>query len=124
MIPVTDEIRNGLLVMHRHIRLINTPDFPSTDETPLSWHNERQQGKILLAWERLAAHLGEHGLAAEAGLEMIENLAALPRSTADPGRRAGTQDAMRTILKAADGINNGPEEPEEQLDPPVRPDRE
>ena len=89
--------------MHRRIRQINTRDLAADDETRLSWHNELQQGEVLLALERMAALLGEQKIALESQFEMSKELRELPTSTAPPEERSQTQETLRAMIAAVDG---------------------
>ena len=93
----------GLLEQHN---VASRAFSPSLWRTALAVNAERQQGEILLAWERLAALTGHHDLAENAGFELPETLTRLPRRQGTPGPEAQElRQHLLEVLEAADSIN-------------------
>ena len=79
-----------------------------------TWHDETVQGHILAAWERLTSLTGNHDLAQEAGFELQPDLLAYPRTPDTSPENTTLREAMQTILKPADAINDCPEDADRQ----------
>lgn len=112
----SEAIRELLVEMNRNIQTLGRPGRPVLERNHMDWHNERCQGEILLAAERLSAHLGEHEVAQEAGFEMAEELLDMPRSTETEEARAPVQDALRAIIESADAVSEALEREEGEDD--------
>ena len=88
------------------LALASLANGQSGDHTAACCHDERQQGNILLAWERLAALTGNGDLPAGAGLEMPGDLAAMPVLPARTRETREIRKALGKIREAADRIND------------------
>ena len=100
MTQTRNSLENALLVMHRHIREINSPRGGETARE----HNQRCQVGTLLLGERVAALLGEHQVPLERGFAMAQELLDLPGSERSQEDREPLQELLARILDTADRI--------------------